>query len=469
MLSFTFLGQTVLFKNGAPLSNFRSQKEAALLIYLAHSGQTQQREFLAELLWDSSSTKQALSNLRTALARLRKQVDTDLVVTRKTLSLSPESLQQVDSANLLQTLAATGPTDSEAKAQALLKALARYQGTFLADFHLSDAPRFEEWVIATREQIHRQVMVAFNKLAQFAQSSGNSELGIGIAQRWLRADALNEVAHTLLIRLQIQQGNVREAMAHYTHAANLLKTELDIEPSAEMRALIEEVRPKTSNFPRPTSSVRHNLPIAHDQFFGRKTAQQEIHTRLDQPWCRLVTITGQGGMGKTRLGSTIARSRLSQYPDGVWLVELENIDEDDEDIAEAIAVEIAIVLDMRLTGSAPPVEQLLTHLQHKQMLLLLDNFEHLLEGVQLVLDIVQRCEQVQLIVTSREALRIRAEWAIALTGLGYPGSSSDGVQSEAVELFVARQAQQRRGELAEDGGNGRFPNLSSRTRASAGH
>lgn len=78
MLSFTFLGQTVLYKNGAPLSNFRSQKEAALLIYLTHSGQTQQREFLAELLWDSSSTKQALSNLRTVLTRLRKQVNSDL-------------------------------------------------------------------------------------------------------------------------------------------------------------------------------------------------------------------------------------------------------------------------------------------------------------------------------------------------------------------------------------------------------
>lgn len=127
---------------------------------------------------------------------------------------------------------------------------------------------------------------------------------------------------------------------------------------------------------------------------------------------------------------------------------MENVDEDDEDVAEAIAVEIATILDMRLTGSATPIEQLLNHLQHKQMLLVLDNFEHLLDGVPLVLDIVQRCGKVQLIVTSREALRLRAEWAIALTGLEYPTSGGDEVRFDAVELFVARQAQQRRGELA---------------------
>ena len=448
MLSFTFLGQTVLSKNGTPLRKFRSQKEAALLIYLAHTGQTQQREFMAELLWDTHSTKQALTNLRTALTRLRKQVDEALVVTRKTLALAEESQKQVDSVYLLQTLAEVGEIDTAVKAQAVQKALSTYQGAFLADFHLTDAPQFEEWVTTTRTHIHSQVMIAYDKLRQYAHATGDQQLSLAVARCWLEADPLNETAHTLLIRLLIEKGNVREAIAHCTHAANLLKAELDIDPPAEMQALVDAARPKPASFPRPTSFVRHNLPAFHDQFFGRKAAQEEIHTRLDQPWCRLVTITGQGGVGKTRLATTIAHNRLSQYPDGVWLAELENIDEDDAHVAEAIAVEIATILDMRLTGSATPIEQLLNHLQHKQMLLVLDNFEHLLDGVQLVLDIVQRCDKVQLIVTSREALRLRAEWAIALTGLGYPSNGNDAMQSDAVALFVARQAQQRWGELA---------------------
>ncbi|MEI2609215.1 MAG: hypothetical protein V9G20_11360 [Candidatus Promineifilaceae bacterium] len=85
MLSFSLLGQVVLSLDGVPLSQFRSQKEAALLIYLAHTGQTHSRDFLADLLWESRSTKQSLSNLRTILSRLRKQVGDGLLITQKTV------------------------------------------------------------------------------------------------------------------------------------------------------------------------------------------------------------------------------------------------------------------------------------------------------------------------------------------------------------------------------------------------
>ncbi len=124
---------------------------------------------------------------------------------------------------------------------------------------------------------------------------------------------------------------------------------------------------------------------------------------------------------------------------------LVDVDPDDEDLTEAIAVEIASVLHLRLNGSATPIEQLLDHLHHKQMLLVLDNFEHLLGGIQVIPDILQRCEMIQMLVTSREALRIRAEWSIDLVGLPYPADATDETPSDAVNLFVARRAQYRRG------------------------
>ncbi|MCA9943544.1 MAG: tetratricopeptide repeat protein [Anaerolineales bacterium] len=450
MLSFTLLGQTVLSKNGLPLAQFRSQKEVALLIYLAQTRQSHQRDFLADLLWESSSTKQSLSNLRTALARLRKQVGDSLLVTRKTLALAPESQQQVDSVNLLQSLKSIGPIDSAEKAATLQKALNTYQGDFLADFHLPDAQQFTEWVVITREYIRRQVISAFQKLMEYALTTNDVSGGIMIARRWLAVDALDETAHTLLIQQLLKADCVQEALAHYDHCVALLQAELGIAPPDKMTALVRDARPKRAIISRPTTEIRHNLPAEYDQFFGRQAAQQEIHVRLDQPWCRLITITGQGGMGKTRLATTIARSRLNQYRDGVWLVELENIEPDDEDLAEAIAVEIATILDLRLSGSATPIEQLLNHLQHKQMMLVLDNFEHLVAGRQIVLDMIQQCEQVQLIVTSREALRLRAEWAIALAGLSYPASDTDEMPSEAVELFAARRAQRQRSTVSAD-------------------
>jgi len=466
MLSFQLLGAVSLFKNGQPLSQFRSQKEVALLIYLAQTGQSHQREFMADLLWEDRTTPQALSNLRTVLTRLHKQVGDALVVSRKTLALAPASQQQVDSVILLSALAKVGPIDTPAKADALQTALDAYRGDFLADFRLPDAPQFEHWMITTREQIRRQVIVAYDKLGQYALATGAVDDGIALAQRWLAVDALDEAAHTLLIRLLLEAHQTGAAVAHYEYCTNLLRKELDIAPPAALMALIKNVLPsapvlRQPDVGQPPSAVlpaivkqpvnrpRHNLPAPHDQFFGRIATQQAIGERLDQPWCRLVTLVGHGGVGKTRLATTVARSRLQHYQDGVWLVELAEIDRSDANLAEAIAVEIATVLDLRLSGATTPVEQLLSHLQHKTMLLVLDNFEQLLEGgVQLVLDLLARCERVQLLVTSRELLRTRAEWTVMLTGLDYPADAMDAAPTDAVDLFVARRAQGRQDVLA---------------------
>lgn len=466
MLSFQLLGAVSLFKNGQPLSQFRSQKEVALLIYLAQTGQSHQREFMADLLWEDRTTPQALSNLRTVLARLHKQVGDALVVSRKTLALAAASQQQVDAVVLRQSLATIGLVDTPAKAATLRHALDAYRGDFLADFHLPDAPQFEHWMITTREQIRRQVIGAYDKLGQYALATGAVDDGIALAQRWLDVDALDEAAHTLLIRLLLEAHQTGAAVAHYNYCAELLRKELDIAPPTALMALIKNVLPSSPALRQPdvgqppsavlpaivkqtVSRPHHNLPAPHDQFFGRIATQQAIGERLDQPWCRLVTLVGHGGVGKTRLATTVAHSRLQHYQDGVWLVELAEIDRSDANLAEAIAVEIATVLDLRLSGSTTPVEQLLSHLQHKTMLLVLDNFEHLLEGgVQLVLDLLACCERVQLLVTSRELLRTRAEWTVMLTGLGYPADAMDAAPTDAVDLFVARRAQGRQDVLA---------------------
>ena len=139
MLSFKLLGNVELSKDDALLHSFRSQKELALLIYIAQTGGSHRRVSVAEMLWDSPSTEQALSNLRTALTRLQKQVGDALVVTNRTLALAPEIRQQVDSVVLLQTLASSGRLTSANQANALQKALDTYRGDFLADFYLRNA------------------------------------------------------------------------------------------------------------------------------------------------------------------------------------------------------------------------------------------------------------------------------------------------------------------------------------------
>lgn len=450
MLSFKLLGNVELSRNGELLQGFRSQKELALLIYLAQTGQAQRRDLLAELFWDSGSTKQALSNLRTTLARLQKMLGDVLLVTPKTLALAPEHRQQVDSLGLIDSLRRLELIDSREQALALQHALTCYTGDFLGDFQLRNAPQFDEWLTATRETIRRDVLMAYQRLADYILSIEDNELGIAVARSWLQVDQLDEAAHALLIQLLIKQGNKREALVQYETYVSLLERELALGPSEEVSALLREIRPsqsaptqRASAQPRLVATAPHNIPSAYDQFFGREAIQKQLHERLDQSWCRLVTIVGPGGVGKTRLATTVARSRLAHYHDGVWLVELADLDPDDEHLKESLAVEIATTLDLRFTGSAAPIEQLLNHLRHKQCLLVLDNFEHLLPAFQLVLDLLQQCEQVQLLVTSREPLRLQAEWVLGLAGLSFPTDDNDDSSSEAVELFAARRAQQQ--------------------------
>lgn len=465
MLSFQLMGSVFLLKDGQPISQFRSQKEVALLIYLAQTGQPHSRDFLADLLWDGRTTQQSLSNLRTVLVRLGKQVDDELVVSRKTLSLASERYQ-VDSVRLLRTLADVGPINSASQAHLVQSALNAYRGDFLADFSLPDAPQFEQWMMTTREHLRHQVSAAFARVGEYVFEHGTIEEGLAIAHRWLAVDALDDAPHMLMMRLLLKDGQASAAVAHYDEYARLMREELELLPSVEMTTLIKKVlisheREKlvvqlpsallSAITNHHAHSPRHNLPAPHDQFFGRVAVQQDIVKRLDQQWCRLVTLVGQGGVGKTRLATTVARNRLQQYADGVWLVELAEVDRDDGDLAEALAVEIATALDLRLSGATKPVEQVLNHLQHKEMLLVLDNFEHLLDGgVQIVLDILQRCEKVQILVTSREALNVRAEWTIALSGLAFPANDLDETPVDAMELFVARCAQWRQDELGPE-------------------
>lgn len=485
MLSFSLLGPVSLYQGGTPLSQFRSQKEVALLIFLAHTSQNHSREFIADLLWEDRSTQQALSNLRTVLTRLRKQVEEELLVTRKTLALDAESLRQVDSVRLLMTLAETSHVNSAKQANTLLTTLDSYHGDFLANFNLSDAPRFETWMTTTREHIRQEVIAAYGKLGNYALSANDADVGIATAQRWLLVDPLDEDAHILLIQLLLGDGQTKAALEQYKTCVTLLRNELGVGPSDELTALIQRAKSshKPSAFKPPSlpigqtsQSSHHNLPAITDQFIGRTNAQQAILDRLALDWCRLVTIIGPGGVGKTRLATTIARTCLNQqqhspkketqleyrnYADGIWLVELADVDPTDDDLTEAIAVEIATALDLRLSGADKPIDQLLGFLQHKAMLLLLDNFEHLVEdGLEIVSLILGRTEGVQLLVTSREALRIRAEWTIALQGLEYlneaqssqsdreNSSTDEALQSDALDLFMARYAQHQRGAIA---------------------
>jgi predicted ATPase/DNA-binding NarL/FixJ family response regulator len=181
--------------------------------------------------------------------------------------------------------------------------------------------------------------------------------------------------------------------------------------------------------------TRHNLPSQPTSFIGRASEITEITALLDNPNCRLLTLVGPGGIGKTRLTIEVARCVLDAFPDGVFFVPLQPLRSTDD-----IVTSIVETLPLQLHGSTDPQQQLLDYLREKYILLILDNFEHLLDGVSIVTDILDTAPHVKLLVTSREALNLQVEYLWPVQGLNTPPDDALDVFDEysAVQLFVER-------------------------------
>jgi predicted ATPase/DNA-binding CsgD family transcriptional regulator len=176
------------------------------------------------------------------------------------------------------------------------------------------------------------------------------------------------------------------------------------------------------------------------RFVGRETELSETRHLLNNADCRLLTLVGVGGIGKTRLAIQLAKDQQQAFEHGAWFVNLQPL-QSGKQIASAVMDAAGIVP----SGYDTSENQLLQHLHEKEILLLLDNFEHLLDGVEILTQIIQRAPNIKLLVTSREALSLPEEWLYPLEGLPTPPSYQvDNIESvTAVELFVERARQVR--------------------------
>ncbi|MCO5211310.1 MAG: tetratricopeptide repeat protein [Caldilinea sp.] len=207
-------------------------------------------------------------------------------------------------------------------------------------------------------------------------------------------------------------------------------------------------------------SFTHNLPVQHTSFVGRESEIAEIVALLDDEYCRLVTLLGPGGIGKTRLALKAAEGLMQAggegaacpYPDGLYFVSL-------QPAASAAQIVSAIIaaLDWHPPERGNPTAELLAHLRDKRLLLILDNFEHLVAEAALVQELLHGAPNVKIVVTSREVLNLAEEWLFAVGGMALPAEDAaegDGdapPTSDAVTLFVQRAQRVRRHfALAED-------------------
>jgi len=223
-------------------------------------------------------------------------------------------------------------------------------------------------------------------------------------------------------------GNVRDLGVHR------LKDLSTPEPIYQL-----EIQGLPCDFPllKTIEAGMRNLPLPRTSFVGRASELDAINLLLEDSRCRLLTLVGQGGAGKTRLALEAAARRVDRYAHGVHFISLASV-ASPEFLAPALAEAIQFAVDGAHSGFSAK-DQLLDYLSERSTLLVLDNFEHLVEGSGFLSEVIERAPHVELLATSRERLNVQSEWVFEVEGLGLAENGNGS--ASAVDLFVERAAQ----------------------------
>lgn len=454
-----------LYLFGAPRLALKNQpipvgrrKTLALLAYLALTNQPQSRHTLHVLLWPDSDRASGKNNLRRELTSLRKLLGKELIIAdRHEIALQMGPNLAMDVAQFRTPLTIAHQHESTLCATCLEvheTAVSAYTAEFMMGFSLADAPEYNDWLFFERQKLQNELATLLLNLIRHYESNREAETAIQYAHHWLKLDPLNEAAHRLLIRLFASNNQRNAALQQYERCVEILAQELDIEPEEQTKALWESIRQgdgytpwlQETDSPLPSStetvpqaetdeSIPNNLPLEATPFIGRQREQADLRDLLLMEETRLVTITGAGGMGKTRLALAMAKMLTTPqtdhpFPEGIFFVELAALQ-----TAALIPTTIGQAIGIRIDQSE---QQLYDYLANKQMLLIIDNFEHLLEGAAVLQELLQKTKRVTILATSRERLRLRHEQLFPISGLATPTTAQP--QSTASELFL-RSAQ----------------------------
>lgn len=456
----TLLGGAEIRLGASPV-RMESSKIAALLAYLALQPTPQTRQRLMLLFWGSLRESRAAANLRRALWEIRRKLAAPpapdiLVATPEKVCFNRQRAHWVDvdelGAGVMEVRGLPGRRQAAWDAvERVDRALSFYKGELLEGILIDDAPEFEEWLLSERERLKSMATQAMFILARIHRDSGRLAEGLWQAERVLSIDPWHEEAHRLVMELQARSGQTAVALRQFETCRRVLAEQLQVSPSAETLALYEKI--KLGGF-RPAGRVEvlessslaephpppHNLPPQLAPIVGRHDDIARIHDALVDPACRLLTLIGPGGIGKTRLAVEAAHNLVSSsappgplFVDGVWFVSVpEAVGRD------SLVSAIAQALGLRFRVSEDASKQLRSYFAGKRLLLMLDAVEHQPASVDVIASLLADAPGLMILATSRERLRLADEWLLNVTGLPLSDDAQAPDDQSAESLFQAR-------------------------------
>ncbi len=410
-----------------------------MLVYLAATGVPQARAKLTGLFWGEWPEAQARHYLSRALWDIGKRIPAHppvLVSTPQTIAFNKQCAysldveefeQQVDKETGKQVNRYSEERDLSTCVPVYLSPFP-YRGDFLDGFFLRDCPEFELWMVAERARLHELAIETLARVIAVAAAQGRAGHAIGVAhaRRLLELEPLREETQRALMSFLARSGQRSAALAQYAQCRALLAAELGVEPPAETTRLYERIRAADA-MPAP------NLPPQPTEFVGRAEELAQVARLLANPACRLLTLIGPGGIGKTRLAVQVAQENVGAFLHGVYFVPLASVR-----AADLLVPTIAAAMQFSFSSQQDPKAQLLNYLREKEILLVPDNLEHLPNNVGLLAEMLQSAPALKILVTSRARLNSQWEWLVEVEGLEYP--IADGGRQTADRTAVSGQS-----------------------------
>ncbi len=400
-LQIDVFGPATVQLDGNLIAWFPTDRVRALLLALALEPElSKARAALATLLWSDVDESAAKRNLRVCLVRLKKvlgeSADAVLAASRQEIGLlSAESTH-----TQFQTLA---NSDDPAN---WLQAIDLINGELCEGLELKNSPLFDDWLAEKRQALHEQQRTLLQDLIVVHDDA--PEIRLRLAQQLASLDPFEDATQRNVMRAHAALGNVPAAIAQYEQYATMLREALSAEPEAATTDLRNKLTASQTNRP----ATLHNVPSQVTEFIGRDDERDAVVALLQQPTCRMVTLLGAGGMGKTRLSVEVAQKlETDLFADGIYFVPLVTA----TNAFDALAI---LHRSLSLVTQGDDLEaQLYAFLQDKQMLLILDNVEQLAGELRFLARLLERAAGVKLLVTSRDVVGISAENRFPLAGI----------------------------------------------------